>query len=170
MARLLVLSWLRALMRTGFVFGASRAAYRLAHRLLLGSPPPDVAGGGIANGVPTPVADLGLQPGQWVSVRPHEEIRATLTRDNKNRGMWFDDEATVFCGGQFEVERRVQRIINEVSGEMMQMKTPCITLKGVYCRSMYSRDRLFCPRAITPYWREIWLKPIAGPGKQPPAA
>jgi hypothetical protein len=76
--------------------------------------------------------------------------------------MWFDEEATVFCGGKFEVERRVERIIDEVTGEMMLMKTPCITLKGVYCRSMYSRDRLFCPRAITPYWREIWLQAVPG--------
>jgi hypothetical protein len=158
--RLLVLSWFRALLRTGVAFRAVHAGYRGFHRLLLRRPAPEVGGGLVPAGTPTPVDSLGLEPGQKVRVKPHAEIVRTLSHDNKNRGMWFDDEATVFCNQEFEVERRVERIINEVTGEMMQMKTPCITLKGVYCRSMYSRDRLFCPRAITPYWREIWLQPV----------
>jgi hypothetical protein len=151
--RLLVLSWFRALLRTGVAFRAVHSAYRVVHRLLLGREAPEVGGGLVPVGAPTPVESLGLAPGQRVRVKPHAEIQHTLSHDNKNRGMWFDDEATVFCNQEFVVERRVERIINEVTGEMMNMKTPCITLKGVYCRSMYSRDRLFCPRATTPYWR-----------------
>lgn len=72
----------------------------------------------------------------------------------------------MFYGGEFEVERGVERIINEVSGEMMQMKTPCMTLKGVYCRSMHSGDRLFCPRATTLYWRETCPQTV--PGEEAP--
>jgi len=160
MAKLLFLSWFRALLRKGVAYRTVGAIYRFLHRQLLGRSTPEMAGGTISAGAPTPVQPLGLQAGQQVIVKPYAQIRETLTKDNKNRGMWFDEESTVFCGSQFEVERRVERIINEVTGEMMQMKTPCITLKGVYCRSMYSRDRLFCPRAITPYWREIWLQPV----------
>jgi hypothetical protein len=160
MAKLIFLSWFRALSRVGIAFRAVRAAYGRFHQLLLGRPAPEMDSGVIPTGAPTPARALGLQPGQRVTVKSYDEIRQTLNRDNKNRGMWFDVEATVFCGSEFEVERRVERIINEVTGEMMEMKTPCITLKGVYCRSMYSRDRLFCPRAITPYWREIWLRPV----------
>ena len=153
----LFLSWLRALTRVGVAYRAARALYRVAHRLLVGRPAPE-GGGRIPAGTPTPVRALNLQPGQWVRVRSNDEILDTITRDNKNRGMWFDDEATVFCGGEFQVERRVERIINEVTGEMLQMKTPCITLKGVQCLGIYSRTRLFCPRALAPYWREIWLE------------
>lgn len=160
-AKLLFLAWLRALVRVGVAYRASLPTYRYFHRVLLGRPAPEVGGGLVPDGTPTPTQPLDLQPGQWVRVKSHQEIRQTLTKDNKNRGMWFDDEATVFCNDQFQVERRVERIINEITGEMMTMKTPCITLKGVYCRSMYSKDRLFCPRAITPYWREIWLQPVA---------
>jgi len=33
-------------------------------------------------------------------------------------------------------------------------------LENVVCCAEYSERRLFCPRAIYPYWREIWLKRI----------
>jgi hypothetical protein len=170
--RLLFLAWLRALVRAGVAYRATLAIYGFFHHVLLGRPAPDVGGGLVPAGAPTPIEALNLHPDQWVRVKSHQEIRQTLTKDNKNRGMWFDDEATVFCNERFQVEQRIDRIINEVTGEMMPMKTPCITLKGVYCRSMYSKDRLFCPRAITPYWREIWLQPDTstadGAGKSEP--
>ncbi|MGQ0384084.1 MAG: hypothetical protein ACT4UP_05280 [Gammaproteobacteria bacterium] len=162
-SRVLLLSWVRAWMRTGVGYRLARAAYRALHRRLTGSPAPISEAGPIAPGVPTPVRPLELRPGQWVRVRPYPEIRETLSRDSKNRGMWFDQEQIAYCGREFQVERRVERIIHEVTGEMLQMKTPCITLRGMQCRSMYSDRRLFCPRGITPYWREIWLEPVAGP-------
>ncbi len=43
---------------------------------------------------------------------------------------------------------------------MLQMKEPCITLDGVVCTSQYNACRLLCPRAIRPYWREIWLERV----------
>ena len=54
------------------------------------------------------------------------------------------------------------RILDERSGEMLEMKHPCIVLEGVQCEARYSVHRLFCPRAITAYWREAWLE---RPGK-----
>jgi hypothetical protein len=164
-ARVLVLAWLRALMRVGIGYRLTSRLYRLLHRRLLDREPPAGCGGPIAVGAPTPAAALDLQPGEWVRVKPDDAIRATLNAQSKNRGMWYDDEAAVFCGQSHQVEARVERIINEVTGEMMEMKTPCITLKDVTCRSLYSRDRLFCPRAITPYWREIWLERTAPPAR-----
>jgi len=41
---------------------------------------------------------------------------------------------------------------------MLQMKSPCIVLDKVVCSADYSHDRLFCPRKIPPYFREIWLR------------
>lgn len=156
----LFLSWLRALTRIGIAYRLTRALYDRVHRGLTGRPAPEDGGGPISSGSPTPVRGLGLTAGKWVRVRPYQEIRATLNSDSRNRGMWFDQEQIFFCNRQFQVEQRVERIINEVTGEMMPMKTPCITLQGVQCPSMYSYHRLFCPRAITPYWREIWLEPL----------
>ena len=114
--------------------------------------------GTLPSGAPAPVNDLQLQPGELVRVKPYDEILATLTRNNKNRGLWFDAEMVSFCGHDYRVLRRVETIIDEKNGKMLNMKTPCIMLDGVVCRSIYTPNRLLCPRAIFPYWREAWLQ------------
>jgi hypothetical protein len=103
----------------------------------------------------TPVENLNLQPGELVQVRTREEIIATLDKHNRNRGMLFDGEMLPYCGGIYRVLRRVHHIIDENTGKMVNMKSPCIVLEGVVCQSDYHR---LCPRAIYPYWRENWLK------------
>lgn len=108
----------------------------------------------------TPAESLGLQPGEWVQVKTKAEIEATLDERNKNRGMLFDPELLPYCGGTFRVASRVEKIINEKTGRMMDLPNDCIILEGVVCTAVYSRKRLFCPRAITPYWREIWLRRV----------
>jgi len=108
----------------------------------------------------TPVERLDLAPGELVQVKSKEEIVATLDEGNKNRGMLFDPEMLPNCGKTFRVGARVERIINERTGKMMKLPNECIILDGVACKGIYSRNRLFCPRAITPYWREIWLRRI----------
>jgi hypothetical protein len=49
---------------------------------------------------------------------------------------------------------------------MLEMKSPCIVLDQVVCQARYSANRMFCPRAMYPYWREIWLEKVesARPG------
>ena len=105
---------------------------------------------------------LNLQPGDLVRVKSHEEILKTLDTDGKNRGMAWDAEMVPYCGKTYRVLKRVSRIINERTGEMQEMKTPCIILDSVVCQSRYSHCRMFCPRSIYSYWREIWLE-RAGP-------
>ena len=52
-----------------------------------------------------------------------------------------------FCGGTFKVARSVDRLIDERTGKMLEMKSPCIVLDGAVCRAEYSDRRLFCPRS-----------------------
>jgi hypothetical protein len=108
----------------------------------------------------TPSRRLDLQPGERVRVRSREEIMATLNTKQRNRGMWFDVEMVAYCGGEYRVLRRVTQIINERTGKMMQLPGDCIILDGVVCKGYLSRNRLFCPRSIYPYWREIWLERV----------
>jgi hypothetical protein len=103
----------------------------------------------------TPVETLNLEPGELVQIRTKEEIIATLDNQNRNRGLLFDFEMLTYCGGIYRVLRRVNQIIDEKTGKMLNMKHPCIVLEGVACRSDYHR---LCPRAIYHYWRESWLK------------
>jgi hypothetical protein len=102
-----------------------------------------------------PHGELNLQAGELVEVRSRDEIIATLDDRNRNRGLWFDVEMLPFCGGIYRVRSRVHQIIDEKTGKMIRMKSPCIILEGVYCRGDFHR---YCPRAIYPYWREIWLR------------
>ncbi len=123
--------------------------------------------GHIPEDQPTPMATLEIQPGELVRIKSHEEILSTLNSRSRNRGLYFDAEEVPYCGGTYRVQKRVTRIIQEKTGKMLEMKTPCFILDSVICQSRYSECRLFCPRSIYSYWREIWLervgpKPSAG--------
>ena len=93
-------------------------------------------------------------------VKPHEEILQTLTTASKNRGMYWDAEMVPYCGQTHRVLKRVTHIIDERTGKMQEMKSPCIILDSVVCQARYSGCRMFCPRSIYPYWREIWLEKV----------
>jgi hypothetical protein len=157
MLKVLVLSWFRALTRLPVAYRATTALYRFAHRFIVGGPAP-MGSGLVPSSEKTPTGELNLAPGESVVVKSHLEIRKTLNQNNKNRGLWFDEEYVQFCGTTQRVSHRVFRILDERSGEMVQMKNPCIVLEGVQCESRYSLGRLFCPRAISAYWRENWLE------------
>ena len=116
--------------------------------------------GAIPHGQSTPVEILDLQAGELVQIKPYEEILKTLDTSSKNRGLYFDAEEVPYCGGTYRVLRRVERIVNERTGKMREMKTPCVILDTVICESRYSECRLFCPRSIYAYWREIWLERV----------
>jgi hypothetical protein len=107
---------------------------------------------GTGDGGRTPPVDLAQ--GDRVKIRDKDEIMATLSPANTNRGMWFDFEMLPYCGQQARVERQVERIINEATGKMMKL-SDCVVLEGVVCTGRYRR---FCQRAVTPYWRSAWLR------------
>lgn len=127
---------------------------------LVGGVPYPRRRGSLPAGQPTPVADLDLQPGELVRVKSYEEILATLD-GVKNRGMDFDAELVPYCGGVYRVRTRVTKFINEATGKMSTMKTPAVILDGVWCQSRYSNCRMFCPRSIYSWWREIWLERVS---------
>jgi hypothetical protein len=116
--------------------------------------------GFLPNGQPTPTASLNLQPGELVRVKSRNEILKTVNADNKNRGLWWDAELAPYCGGTYRVLSRVTRALDERTGKMQVMKTPCIILDTVVCGARYSPCRMFCPRNTYAYWREIWLERI----------
>jgi hypothetical protein len=119
--------------------------------------------GTLPTGHLTPVANLNLQPGELVRVKSYEEILSTLS-GLKNRGMHFDAELVPYCGGVYRVKARVTNFINEKTGKMSTMKTPAVILEGVWCQSRYSNCRMFCPRGIYAWWREIWLERVSDKG------
>ena len=139
-----------------------RLLYDISQRFLGGVPFPRRTGK-IPLGIKTPTICLNLQPGEWVRVKSYKEILATLDTNSKNRGLYFDAEMVPYCGRTFRVLRLVNRILDEKTGRMTEFKNPCIMLEGVVCESRYSECRLFCPRAIYSYWRDIWLERVSEP-------
>ena len=146
-----------------------RAIYNACRPLWRGSRFPRTCGV-IPDGSPTPASTLNLQPGELVRVKAHEEILQTITTNNLNRGMKWDAELVPYCGGTYRVLRRVNELIDERSGKMVRMKTAGIVLDTVVCQARYSQCRMHCPRAMYPYWREIWLERVGEAAAEPPAA
>lgn len=103
----------------------------------------------------TPVKRLDLQPGEQVKIRSRQEIRQTVDRDGRNRGLSFDVEMTPYCGRSMKVERRVNRLIDDWTGRMLDLPSDCIVLEGALCKGLYHG---LCTRRTDTYWREIWLE------------
>jgi hypothetical protein len=108
----------------------------------------------------TPKELLDLKPGELVEIKSRREILETLDSKSMNRGLRFDGEQLKYCGKRARVLQRVERILDESTGKMMQFKGDCIVLEGVICSGDYNQ---YCPRSIYPYWREIWLRRVEQP-------
>jgi hypothetical protein len=139
-----------------FLYFGTMAAFNSFVRWVLRRPYPRVCG---TAGEKTPTESLNLQPGEIVHVRSKEEILQTLNTQQRNRGLWFDVEMLPFCGDQNQrVLNRVEKIVDEKTGRLIKLPGSCLILDGVSCGGMRSATRMFCPRSIFPYWREIWLQ------------
>jgi hypothetical protein len=107
-----------------------------------------------------PAEPLDLQPGELVQIRSPAEIEATLDDRGMNRGLSFDREMLPYCGRILQVKDRVERIIDERTGQMIEISSDCLILDGVVCSGECSTGRWFCPREIYSYWREAWLRRV----------
>ena len=154
-------SVVRALAEAGIGFGyAIRWTYDAFQRAIGGSPYP-LRPYGVVPGIPTPKLLLDLQEGEIVRVKPFREILKTLNSDYRNRGMYFDAEMVLFSDRDFKVYKRLKRIIDERTSKMVHFKSDAIVLDNVVCEARYAKCRRFCPRAIYPFWREIWLERVS---------
>jgi hypothetical protein len=138
---------------------------RFAHRLGRDPGMPQAAGADRVDG-----EKLGLQPGELVEVRSLEEIGATLDDRLRHRGLSFSEEMSPACGKRFRVKNRVDRLIDERTGKMIELKNDCIVLQGFVCKGDRSPGALFCPREAYPLFREAWLRRVDEQGATAPDA
>jgi len=101
----------------------------------------------------TEALSLGLQPGDWVEVKSRKEIEATLDIHGKNKGLLFSPPMLPYCGRRYRVANRMQKMILEETGKMIQLKDT-VVLEGVTCEAWG------CQRSNLQFWREIWLKRV----------
>ena len=97
---------------------------------------------------------LGLQPGDWVKVKGRKSIRSALDARGHNRGLRFEPEMSLHLGSHRQVERRIERMIDEQSGKMLELGDT-VVLKGVECQGLCMKN---CPRSAAMFWREAWLE------------
>ena len=153
-------------------FGATELAKRLRGRTTLvrlydrfqslrGGVPFPRKYGRVPGGQKTPDRALNLQPGDLVRVKSYDEILETLDGANKNRGLFFDAEEVPYCGQVHRVRSRVNRIVDERTGKLIQVRGNTVILEEAWCKGHYSDKRMFCPRAIYSFWRETWLERVA---------
>lgn len=137
----------------------ARWLYDTFQKFVGGSPYPKRKGN-LPKGQTVPNCALDLQPGELVRVKPYSEILNTINSQNIHLGLWFDADMVPYCGKVYRVRARVQKFIDERTGVIKWLKTPAIILEGVICQSRYAGKRVLCPRAIYPWWREIWLERV----------
>jgi hypothetical protein len=97
---------------------------------------------------------LNLKIGDHVKVRSAKEILATLDSKGKLRGLTFTPEMVKFCGREFKVYKKLNRIILEATGELRQIKSPTVLLESVFCDGKAHGE---CDRSCFCFWREEWL-------------
>ena len=82
-------------------------------------------------------------------------MKTTLNRKLRNRGLGFGGDMLFCCGGSYQVAARVNRVVDERTGELLLLKTPSIILDGANAQGevlLTSQNEFF-------FWREIWLEP-----------
>lgn len=98
-----------------------------------------------------------LQEGERVQICTEEEIFSTLDEGGKYKGLLFMPEMIKFCGKEFKVFKKVERIMLESTGELRKLKSPTVFLDGVMCDGEFHNR---CQRSCYLYWREIWLRRV----------
>ncbi len=119
---------------------------------------------------PSPVESLGLQAGEWVEVKPFQDIIKTLNRHGQNRGLRFSADMRHLCGRRLRVASRIDRLVVDGTGQMRQLKNT-VRLDSSTCGCDYIGLGMGgCARCEITYWREIWLRRTSPPTDLEPTA
>jgi hypothetical protein len=102
---------------------------------------------------------LGLQPGDYVEVKPVAEILSTLDEEGRLNGLAYIPSMASFVGQRFKVFKRMDTMYQEESGNVRRLRNT-VLLDGVHCDGLLMR----CDRACFFYWREAWLRRVDGLG------
>lgn len=106
-----------------------------------------------------------LQAGDWVRVRPLEEIAVIVNHWNQIKGCAFMPEMEQFCGTTQRVLKSMDRFVDERDLQIKKSKG-IILLEGVMCEGTEDFGR--CDRSCYHFWREEWLEKIEPPADSLP--
>jgi hypothetical protein len=98
-----------------------------------------------------------LQAGDWVRVRPVEDIRSSLNPWKELKGCAFLPYMVEYCGTTQRVLQPVERFLDERDYKVKKAKG-VVLLEGVICHGTPVFGR--CDRCCHLFWREEWLEKI----------
>lgn len=98
---------------------------------------------------------LHLQPGEYIRVKSRKEILETLDGWRKSGGCLFMDEMWQYCGKEYEVKKRVRKILDERDLQFKRIKDTVI-LEDVTCSGTPPFND--CDRSCYLFWKEAWLE------------
>ncbi len=93
--------------------------------------------------------------GDWVRVRSVDEVRGTLDSQDRLRGLLFTDAQWSYCGGTFQVDRVLRRLLD--SGRRFKTISRTVALGGVTCDGLDGASG--CGHSCSLYFRDEWLEP-----------
>ena len=103
-----------------------------------------------------------LQAGDWVRVRSHQEIQATLNDGKTPDGLGFiDAPMRKYCGKTLRVARVLEHFYDETKDKMWK-KRRTLLLEGAACDSS-QLSKGHCDRGCLLFWNEAWLERADAP-------
>lgn len=98
-----------------------------------------------------------LKAGDWVRVRPLNEIKNSLNHWNQVKGCTFMPEMARYCGTTQRILKVMNRFVDERDFRIKN-SSGIILLKGVICPG--TQDFGHCDRACFHFFRKEWLEKI----------
>lgn len=99
-----------------------------------------------------------IRKGDFVRVRSEKEIRATLDRNNKCKGLEFMQAMWRYCGQTHRVIRKLGRIVvDEERLVIGKCKRDIFILEGLFCQGDGGEYK-DCDRNCSLLWRSEWLE------------
>src|SRR5690242_18854317 len=103
--------------------------------------------------------NLKLSAGEWVEVRSREEILATLDEKGQLEKLPFMPEMFQFCGRRFQIWKRAHKTCDTVNKTGGRRLDNAVHLEELRCNGGAHGN---CQAGCLIFWREEWLKPVAG--------
>lgn len=104
-----------------------------------------------------------LAAGDWVRIRPLEEIQATLDRWKELKGCAFIQDMWQYCGTDQQVLKPVERFLDERDYKVKKTRG-LVLLKDLMCKGTPVFGT--CDRSCHFFWRTEWLEKIQDPHQE----
>jgi hypothetical protein len=109
-----------------------------------------------------PAPGLRLHVGDWVEVRPLEDILATLDAQGSLDAMPFMPEMARFCGRRFQVFKAAHKTCDTIDSYTGRRLEDAVHLAGLRCDGGFHGG---CQAGCLILWKGAWLWRVDGPGE-----